>query len=139
MRPAKPVLTDQELEIMKVIWDLGSATVRDVYEAILERRKIAYTTVMTMMKILEQKGHLRRKMDDRAYVYQPTRSKQQVVRGMVREFVDRVFNGSAQPLLLHLIEDRQLSQKELDEIAAMIPREAGAKKADTKKEDKERL
>ena len=103
MRPAKPVLTDQELEIMKVIWDLGSATVRDVYEAILERRKIAYTTVMTMMKILEQKGHLRRKMDDRAYVYQPTRSKQQVVRGMVREFVDRVFNGSAQPLLLHLI------------------------------------
>ena len=68
MRPAKPVLTDQELEIMKVIWDLGSATVRDVYEAILERRKIAYTTVMTMMKILEQKGHLRRKMDDRAYV-----------------------------------------------------------------------
>ena len=139
MRPAKPVLTDQELEIMKVIWDLGSATVRDVYEAILERRKIAYTTVMTMMKILEQKGHLRRKMDDRAYVYQPTRSKQQVVRGMVREFVDRVFNGSAQPLLLHLIEDRQLSQKELDEIAAMIPREAGAKKAGTKKEDKERL
>lgn len=132
MRTAKPVLTDQELEIMKVIWELGSATVRDVYESLLDRRKIAYTTVMTMMKILEQKGHLRRKMDDRAYVYQPTRSKQQVVRGMVREFVDRVFNGSAQPLLLHLIEDRQLSQKELDEIAGMIPKETGAKKGEKK-------
>lgn len=117
---------------MKVIWELGSATVRDVYESLLDRRKIAYTTVMTMMKILEQKGHLRRKMDDRAYVYQPTRSKQQVVRGMVREFVDRVFNGSAQPLLLHLIEDRQLSQKELDEIAGMIPKETGAKKGEKK-------
>src|SRR6185437_13276482 len=124
MRPAKPVLTDQELEIMKVIWDLGSATVRDVYEAILERRKIAYTTVMTMMKILEQKGHLRRKMDDRAYVYQPTRSKQQVVRGMVREFVDRVFNGSAQPLLLHLVEDEKLTEKDLDEMKRLIRRKA---------------
>jgi predicted transcriptional regulator len=132
MRRAKPVLTDQELEIMKVIWELGAATVRDVYEALLDRRKIAYTTVMTMMKILEQKGHLRRKLDDRAYVYQPTRPKQQVVRGMVREFVDRVFNGSAQPLLLHLLEDQNLTRKDLDEIARMIPKGAPSRKGDKK-------
>jgi predicted transcriptional regulator len=132
MRRAKPVLTDQELEIMKVIWELGAATVRDVYEALLDRRKIAYTTVMTMMKILEQKGHLRRKLDDRAYVYQPTRPKQQVVRGMVREFVDRVFNGSAQPLLLHLLEDQNLTPKDLDEIARMIPKGAPSRKGDKK-------
>jgi predicted transcriptional regulator len=132
MRRAKPVLTDQELEIMKVIWELGAATVRDVYEALLDRRKIAYTTVMTMMKILEQKGHLRRKLDDRAYVYQPTRPKQQVVRSMVREFVDRVFNGSAQPLLLHLLEDQNLTRKDLDEIARMIPKGAPSRKGDKK-------
>ncbi|HVT95450.1 MAG TPA: BlaI/MecI/CopY family transcriptional regulator [Bryobacteraceae bacterium] len=132
MRRAKPVLTDQELEIMKVIWELGAATVRDVYEALLDRRKIAYTTVMTMMKILEQKGHLRRKLDDRAYVYQPTRPKQQVVRSMVREFVDRVFNGSAQPLLLHLLEDQNLTPKDLDEIARMIPKGAPSRKGDKK-------
>jgi predicted transcriptional regulator len=107
---------------MKVIWERESATVRDVYESLLEQRKIAYTTVMTMMKILEQKGHLRRTMDERAYVYQPVKPKQQVVGGMVREFVDRVFNGAAQPLLLHLLEDERLSKKDLDDIRKMIAR-----------------
>ena len=58
MRPKSPTLTEQELEIMKIVWARDVATVRDVYEALLERRKIAYTTVMTMMKILEQKKYL---------------------------------------------------------------------------------
>jgi BlaI family transcriptional regulator, penicillinase repressor len=120
MRPRSTTLTEQELEIMKIVWQLEQATVRDVYEALLERRKIAYTTVMTMMKILEQKQYLRKSQEDRAYVYRPTRPKQQVIRGMVREFVDRVFNGSAQPLLLHLVEDRCLTEKELREIERAI-------------------
>src|SRR5215470_11748430 len=115
MRPRSTTLTDQELEIMKIVWQLEKATVRDVYEALLERRKIAYTTVMTMMKILEQKEYLKKSQEDRAYVYRPSRPKNQVIRGMVREFVDRVFNGSAQPLLLHLVEDRSLTEKELRE------------------------
>ncbi len=105
---------------MKIVWRLEKATVRDVYEALLERRKIAYTTVMTMMKILEQKQYLKKTQEDRAYVYKPTRPKQQVIRGMVREFVDRVFNGSAQPLLLHLVEDRRLTEMELREIERAI-------------------
>ena len=93
MSSKKPVLTSQELEIMKVVWKSGASTVRDVYETLLEHRKIAYTTVMTMMNILEQKGHLKKAQKDRAYVYQATRPQKQVIRGMVREFVDRVFNG----------------------------------------------
>jgi len=120
MRPKTPTLTEQELEIMKVIWERDKATVRDVYESLLERRKIAYTTVMTMMNILEQKKYLRKSAEDRAYIYRPTKAKKQVIKGMVREFVDRVFNGSAEPLLVHLIEDRKLTNKELDEIARMI-------------------
>src|ERR1700680_1962774 len=116
----KPVLTPQELEIMKVVWTAGPSTVRGVYEALLERRKIAYTTVMTMMNILEQKGYLKKTQKDRAYVYQATKPQKQVIRGMVREFVDRVFNGSAEPLLLHLVEDRGLSEAELDKIRKMI-------------------
>ena len=82
-------LTPLELEIMKVVWGRGVSTVRDVYEALLERRKIAYTTVMTMMNILEQKGYLKKTQKDRAYLYQATRPQKQVIRGMVREFVDR--------------------------------------------------
>src|SRR5436190_20065468 len=120
MSAKKPVLTSQELEIMKVVWRSGALTVRDVYEALLKRRKIACTTVMTMMNILEQKGYLRKTQKDRAYLYQAARPQKQVIRGMVREFVDRVFNGSAEPLLLHLVEDRRLSKRDLEEIRRMI-------------------
>jgi BlaI family penicillinase repressor len=119
MRPRSTTLTGQELEIMKIVWERESVTVRDVYEALLEQRKVAYTTVMTMMKILEQKGYLRKKQSDRAYVYRPAQPKRQVVGDMVREFVDRVFNGSAEPLLMHLVEDHDLSPEELEEIARL--------------------
>jgi len=105
---------------MKIVWERERATVRDVYESLLERRKIAYTTVMTMMNILEQKKYLRKSAEDRAYIYRPAKPKKQVIQGMVREFVDRVFNGSAEPLLVHLIEDRKLSSKDLDELRRMI-------------------
>ena len=108
---------------MKVVWARERATVRDVYETLLEHRKIAYTTVMTMMKILEEKKYLKKTQEDRAYVYRPTKPKNQVIRGMVREFVDRVFNGSAEPLLAHLIEDERLEKKDLEEIARMIRKE----------------
>ena len=119
MRAAKG-LTGQELEIMKVVWRLESATVRQVYEALLEKRHIAYTTVMTMMKILEQKGFLKKRQEDRAYVYTPAQPQKQVVGGMVRDFVNRVFNGSAEPLLLHLVEDQHLTEKDLEEIRKAI-------------------
>src|SRR5512147_2275754 len=119
----RTTLTGQELEIMKVVWKLGTPTVRQVYEALLERRKVAYTTVMTMMNILEQKGYLKKRQGDRAFIYTPSRPEKQVIRAMVREFVDRVFNGAAEPLLLHLVEDDQLSREELDEIRRSIPGE----------------
>ena len=108
---------------MKVIWERERATVRDVYETLLEHRKIAYTTVMTMMKILEEKKYLKKTQEDRAYVYRPAKPKNQVIRGMVREFVDRVFNGSAEPLLAHLIEDERLDKKDLEELVRMIRKE----------------
>ncbi len=119
MRSAKG-LTAQELEIMKVVWKLESATVRQVYELLLKKRHIAYTTVMTMMKILEQKGFLKRRQEERAYVYTPAQPQKQVLGSMVREFVNRVFNGSAEPLLLHLVEDRHLTEKDLEEIRKTI-------------------
>lgn len=105
---------------MKIVWERQTATVRDVYEALLERRKVAYTTVMTMMKILEHKGYLNRQQVDRAYVYRPSQPKSKVVAAMVRDFVNRVFNGSAEPLLVHLIEDRRLTADEIEEIRRLI-------------------
>jgi predicted transcriptional regulator len=120
MRPKSRTLTEQELEIMKVVWELRTATVRDVYETLLRRRKVAYTTVMTMMNVLEAKQYLKKRAEERAYVYQATRPRSEVIKAMVREFVDRVFNGSAEPLLVHLVKDRRLSQKDLEKIARAI-------------------
>jgi BlaI family transcriptional regulator, penicillinase repressor len=119
MRPRSKTLTGQELEIMKIVWERERVTVRDVYEALLERRKVAYTTVMTMMKILERKGFLKKSQEDRAYLYRPAQPKRQVIGAMVRDFINRVFNGSAEPLLVHLVEEHHLSAKDLEEIAKL--------------------
>lgn len=105
---------------MKVVWDRGESSVRDVYEALLKRRRIAYTTVMTMMSVLERKGHLRKRSEGRSYVYHPSRPRREVVGSMVREFLDRVFGGAAEPLLLHLVEDRHLTPEDLDELARRV-------------------
>jgi BlaI family transcriptional regulator, penicillinase repressor len=120
MRRPRTTLTSAEIEIMHVVWSLGHATVRDVYEALLRRRKVAYTSVMTVMKILEEKGHLKKKQDDRAYVYRPARPRAQVVSAMVRDFVDRVFQGATKPLLVHLVEDRRLPPEDLEEIRRLL-------------------
>jgi BlaI family transcriptional regulator, penicillinase repressor len=119
MRRRSTTLTGQELEIMKIVWERETATVRDVYETLLERRKVAYTTVMTMMKILEQKKYLKKTQSDRAYVYRAAQPKRQVIGDMVRDFVNRVFNGSAEPLLVHLVEEHNLSREDLEEIARL--------------------
>jgi BlaI family penicillinase repressor len=120
MRRRTRTLTDQELAIMKLVWERDEgATVRDVYEALLAKRKVAYTTVMTMMRILEQKGFLKKSQDERAFVYRPTQPKGQVIGAMVQEFINRVFNGAAEPLLVHLVEDHHLSPKDLEEIAKL--------------------
>ncbi|HWM90055.1 MAG TPA: BlaI/MecI/CopY family transcriptional regulator [Thermoanaerobaculia bacterium] len=123
MKSKTRTLTEQELEIMKVVWEKKAATVRDVYEAMRERKGVAYTTVMTMMNILETKGHLVKRPEGRAYVYEPSQEQTQVVSGMVQEFVDRVFDGAARPLVLSLLKERKLSREDLDEISRLIDEE----------------
>jgi predicted transcriptional regulator len=120
MRPTSRTLTVQELEIMKIVWELPRSTVRDVYETLLKRRKIAYTTVMTMMNILEEKGYLKKRAEDRAYVYQAAQPKARVLKAMVHDFVERVFNGAPDALLVQLVKDKKLSEKELREILREI-------------------
>src|SRR4029453_367511 len=121
MRPKSPTLTAHELEMMKIVWQHDApVTVRDVYEALRTRRSIAYTTVMTSMKTLEQKGYLKATQQERAFVYKPAQPKQTVIRAMVRDFVDRVFNGSGRPLVVHLLEDDQVTEADLRDITRMI-------------------
>jgi len=105
---------------MKVIWARGSATVRDVYEELLKHRKIAYTTVMTVMGVLEQKGRLNKSTDGRAYLYTPSQPQSEVVTSMVRDFVGRVFNGMAKPLLVSMLEDGKITEDELNELKKLL-------------------
>jgi predicted transcriptional regulator len=120
MKKPEGKLTDAELEIMHVVWELDGGTVRQVHEILNQQRPLAYTTVMTMMTIVEEKGHLTRRKEGRAYRYQPVRPKSQVISGMIDDFVGRVFEGSAAPLVVSLVKDKKISKKDLDEIARMI-------------------
>jgi predicted transcriptional regulator len=114
-------LTDAELEVMQVVWELGGATVRQVHEVLSEQRQVAYTTVMTMMNILEEKEYLRRSSKEgRAYVYQPVQPKGEVIASMVDDFVGRVLDGSARSLVAGLVQRRKLSKRDLAEIARII-------------------
>ena len=117
---SKPVLTRQELALMKVVWRAGHATVREVYEALREERRVAYTTVMTMLNILESKGYLRKEPEGRAYRYHPTQPERRVMTALVRDFVDRVFDGAATPLLAHLVTDTRLSKSEREALRRLI-------------------
>ena len=132
MSKATTLLTPQELAIMKIVWRLGAATVRDVYEALRAERAIAYTTVMTMMNVLEEKGHLRKGKSaararaaadgrsERAFEYRPTRGRHQVLTAMVRDFVGRVLDGAAEPLLLHLARTERFTEAQRRELRRLI-------------------
>jgi predicted transcriptional regulator len=120
MRKPHPTLTTQELALMKIVWRRRTATVREVYEDLRETRRIAYTTVMTMMNVLVAKGYVTRTKDERAFRYRPAQQERTVVTSMVREFVNRVFDGASRPLLLHLSKDRNLTAKERQELRRLI-------------------
>src|ERR1041384_8321484 len=120
MTQPSPTLTGQELAIMKVVWAKKDATVREVYETLRERRRIAYTTVMTMMNILETKGYLAKEPHGRAFRYRPTQPERRVLSAMVREFVDRVFDGASPPLRFLVASDPRLSKAERAELRRLI-------------------
>ena len=112
MRKPHPTLTPQELAIMKVVWRKEETTVRDVHDALSETRPIAYTTVMTLMRILQEKGYLTRATHEKAHLYRPAKPRQLVIGGMVRDFLDRVFDGASDALLVHLARDNKLTAKQ---------------------------
>ena len=105
---------------MKVVWRLERATVREVYEALRKERPIAYTTVMTMMNVLEDKNYLDKTSNGRAHIYAPTKPRHQVIGAMVRDFVDRVFDGASGSLLLHLARDSRLPDRQRKAVQRII-------------------
>ena len=120
MARTKPGLGARELAIMKVVWRLEEASVREVYETFRKRRPVAYTTVMTMMSTLEAKGFLKKRAAGRAFRYRPARPEGRVITSLVREFVERVFDGASRPLLAHLVTGGGLTKEEREELKRLI-------------------
>ncbi len=112
-------LTPLELEIMTVLWKTGPANVQTV-QSNIEGRTLAYTTVQTMLNVLHRKGRVKRQLKNRAFVYRPVLSRQKAVKEAVGEMLDRFFGGSADSLVLSLVETRQLTPEKLARIQEML-------------------
>jgi predicted transcriptional regulator len=109
-----------ELQIMNAVWDHGKATVHDVKEAIGTGRTPAYTTILTMMRKLEAKGYLEHEKDERTYVYRSTITRRDVRHSLLRDLLERVFDGSPTALVNSLVEQNRVTDKELHEIQKFI-------------------
>jgi len=121
-RKKSPHLTEAELRLMDVIWDMGSATVAGVADSLPKDLGLAYNTVLTTLRILEEKGYLAhtKKDDARAFVYQAVVGREEAGRNAVRYLVTRFFRNSPELLVLNLLEDEQLSGRELARIRRMV-------------------
>ena len=119
-------LTPLELEIMHVLWEIGPANVQTVQQHL--ERELAYTTVQTMLNILHKKQKVKRTLKDRAYVYAPVVSRSLVTRQHITDVVDRLFGGSAESLVMSLIETKHLTPKKLARLQKLISEQEGKEK-----------
>ncbi len=118
--PPRPALAKSELEVARIVWRLGSATVRQVLEQLPKNRGLELKTVQTYLRRLEAKGYVKTRKEGRSKVYIPKIRPDRVVREGVDDFIDRVFDGEAIPLIQHLINDRGLNDKEIDRLRKML-------------------
>ena len=122
VRPLTPV----ELEIMKVLWDIGPATVQLVQEKLPGDPKLAYTTVQTMLNVLHRKGKVERTLKGRAYEYAPLFSREMAARNTVRDVIAGFFGGSAESLVMSLVASHDLKPEKLEELKRLVERAEGA-------------
>jgi BlaI family penicillinase repressor len=118
-------LTEAELRLMDVIWDKGSATVADVAEALPKELGLAYNTVLTTMRILEDKGYLEhtKPAEGRAFVYRPVVGREEASRNAVRHLISKFFRNSPELLVLNVLNDEELSETELQRIRQLVAEE----------------
>jgi predicted transcriptional regulator len=115
-----PRPTDAELEILRVLWDLGPSTVRDVHTALEQKREIGYTTVLKLMQIMAAKGLVERDETARAHVYKARVAREQTQRQMVGDLLDRAFGGSAAKLMMQALSGRKASAEEIAQMRQML-------------------
>jgi len=117
--PSKP-LTEVELEMMNIIWKVGRSTVNQILDALPEDRKLAYTSVSTIVRILEQKGYVRPIKDGRGHIYEPLVAKEMYEELSIKHLVNQVFDGTPSSMIKRLIDAKSLSDEELREIKQLL-------------------
>ena len=122
-RPGSGTLTPLELDIMNALWEHGAATVQEVQAHLHSERPLAYTTVQTMLNVLVRKGKAKRTLVDRAYRYRPGITREKAAGKTLRDVIDRVFGGSAEALVLSLMETKQLTPETLQRLHEMVTKD----------------
>jgi predicted transcriptional regulator len=121
MPPGETDLGDAELEVLKALWELGQAPVREVMNHLHEAgRRVAYTTVLTVLTRLEQKGFVASDKSGVAYVYRPKVSRAKVTRSRLRSLIEQLYDGSAGPLVLQLVQQEKLSVEEIEALQRLV-------------------
>jgi len=120
MKKSLTPLGETEMEVLHHVWELGEATVKEVQERILERREVAYTTIMTVMKNLAEKNYLKYRKEGVTYVYSPAREPESVRFSLIRDLVTKVFKGSPKELVQTLVQSERLTEQERKEIKRLI-------------------
>lgn len=124
-RKTSPVLTDAELRIMDVLWDVGEATVADTVKALAKRKALAYNSVLTTMRILEKKGYVAHRQEGRAFVYRPVVDRQAVRRSTIKHLLSRLFDDSPELLVLNVLETEGVDMTEVERLKQLLD-ESGA-------------
>jgi predicted transcriptional regulator len=119
-RPKSPALTDAEARVMAVVWQRGKATVADVVAALKRKRSVSYSTVQTILRILEEKGYVSHEKVARAFIYRPLVDERQARRRALRHLMARMFNGSPSLLVLNVLEDDRIEADELNRLKKLI-------------------
>jgi BlaI family transcriptional regulator, penicillinase repressor len=118
--PAAPRPTDAELAILRVLWERGPSTVRQVHEVLSRERPGAYTTSLKLLQIMTEKGLVRRDETDRTHIYHPRLSEEQTQRQLVRDLLERAFGGSSSKLVMQALNAKRATPEELGEIRKLI-------------------
>ncbi|HXE54903.1 MAG TPA: BlaI/MecI/CopY family transcriptional regulator [Tepidisphaeraceae bacterium] len=126
-RKALPRPTDVELAILRVLWERGPSSVRDVHNALLENRDTGYSTTLKMMQVMFDKGLLRRDESRRPQVYAPATPEEQTQKQIVDDLVQKVFGGSARKLVLRAVQSENVTSQELAEIRRLIKQLEGGR------------
>lgn len=119
-RTKSPTLTEAELRLMNVLWDVGAASVNDVVDALPPETPLAYNTVLTMLRILEQKGYIQHIKEGRAFIYRPLVNRDEARVSALRHLIGRFFDNSPELLALTLLKHESLGSDDLDRLKQMI-------------------